>query len=35
MVVADHGAFDHAHFKFGQHFRLSTILDGVSYSNIF
>jgi hypothetical protein len=35
MVVGDHGAFDRSHFKFRQNLKLPTILDGVSYPNIF
>ncbi len=33
VVVGDHGPFDCSHFKFRQHLKLPTILDGVSYSN--
>jgi len=31
MVVGDHGAFDHSHFKFRQNLKLPTIVDGVSH----
>ncbi len=33
MVIGDHGALDHSHFRFKQSLRLPIIVDGVSHSN--